>query len=57
MTDAAASLPPDEEADLLAAEYVVGVLDLAERAAVEARLRHDTGFAARVAAWEGHLPI
>ena len=55
MTDAAASLPPDEEADLLAAEYVVGVLDLSERAAVEARLRHDTGFAARVVAWEGRF--
>ena len=55
MTDAAASLPPDEEADLLAAEYVVGVLDLSERAAVEARLRRDTDVAARVVAWEGRF--
>jgi anti-sigma-K factor RskA len=42
-----------EEADrALAGEYVLGVLDAAERAAVEARLRRDPGFAAEVAAWE-----
>ena len=55
MTDTPLSSTPEEEADLLAAEYVVGVLDLAERSSVEARLRRDTGFAARVAAWENRL--
>ena len=48
--------PPDHEAhDLLAAEYVLGVLDLPERAAAEARLKRDEAFAARVAAWEARL--
>ena len=55
MTDAPLSLTPEEEADLLAAEYVLGVLDLAERAAVEARMRRDAGFAARVQGWEVRL--
>ena len=49
------ALTPDDAADLLAAEYVMGVLPLADRAAAEARLRRDEGFAARVAAWENHL--
>ena len=50
MTDA--PLTPREEDDALAAEYVLGVLDLTERAAVAARLKHDAGFAALVADWE-----
>jgi anti-sigma-K factor RskA len=50
MTDA--PLTPREEDDTLAAEYVLGVLELTERAAVEARLKHDAGFAALVADWE-----
>lgn len=49
------ALTPNEHADLLAAEFVIGVLPLADRAAAEARLRRDEGFAARVAAWENHL--
>ena len=48
-------LSPDEDADLLAAEYVLGTLDLAERAGAEARARVDAGFAARVRAWENRL--
>jgi anti-sigma-K factor RskA len=52
MTD---HLTPDEEDDALAAEYVLGVQDAADRAAVEARLRRDLAFAARVAAWERRL--
>lgn len=46
------STPEDD--DLLAAEYVLGVLDLEARAAAEARLR-EPGFAAAVQAWEGRL--
>lgn len=53
MTDA--SLTPREEDDALAAEYVLGVLDLAERAKAEVRLKQDAGFAARVADWEVKL--
>lgn len=48
-------LSPDEDADLLAAEYVLGTLDLAERGGAEARARVDAGFAARVNAWENRL--
>ncbi|MBI1171402.1 anti-sigma factor [bacterium] len=46
---------PEDEDDLLAAEYVLGVLDLPERTAVEARLKADTAFADRVAGWEDRL--
>jgi anti-sigma-K factor RskA len=50
-----APLTPREADDALAAEYVLGVLDLAERAEAEARLRRDADFAALVSAWETHL--
>ena len=53
MTDA--PLTPQEAEDALAAEYVLGVLDAAERAEVAARIRRDPAFAARVADWEGRL--
>ncbi|WP_333814897.1 anti-sigma factor [Tabrizicola sp.] len=53
MTDA--PLTPHEAEDALAAEYVLGVLDLAERAEAGARLKRDPAFAARVAEWEGRL--
>ena len=53
MTEAA--LTPREEDAALAGEYVLGVLDLAERAQAEARLRRDPGFAALVADWEVRL--
>lgn len=41
--------------DLLAAEYVLGALDGAERAAVEGRSKRDPAFAALIAAWESRL--
>lgn len=53
MTDA--PLTPEEIDDALAAEYVLGVLTLSERAEAEARIKRDTGFAARVTAWEGRM--
>ena len=53
MTDA--PLTPREADDALAAEYVLGVLDLAERAEAEARLKRDAAFAAMVADWEVKL--
>lgn len=39
----------------LAGEYVLGVLDQAQRAQVQARIAHDPAFAAEVAQWEAHL--
>lgn len=53
MTDA--PLTPEENDDALAAEYVLGVLSLSERAEAEARIKRDTGFAARVTAWESRM--
>jgi len=44
---------PDEE--LLAAEYALGVLSGAERAAAEQRVARDHGFARLVAEWEQRL--
>jgi anti-sigma-K factor RskA len=49
MTEA---LTPREEDIALAGEYVLGVQDAPARAAVEARMRRDAGFAALVAQWE-----
>jgi anti-sigma-K factor RskA len=53
MTDA--PLTPEEADDALAAEYVLGVLNLSERAEAEARIKRDAGFAVRVTAWESRL--
>ncbi|RYI20063.1 MAG: anti-sigma factor [Acetobacteraceae bacterium] len=53
MTDA--PLSPYEADDALAAEYVLGVLDLAERTQVAARLKRDDDFAALVAGWVARL--
>ncbi len=55
MSDAPLSLSPAEEDDLLASEYVLGVLNRSDRAAVDVRLRREPEFAARVAAWEQRL--
>lgn len=52
MTSTPLDLPEDEA---LAAEYVLGALDLAERTAVEARLKRDPGFAALVNDWLNRL--
>ncbi|NEX44910.1 anti-sigma factor [Pseudotabrizicola algicola] len=53
MTDAPFS--PQDDDDLLAAEYVLGVLALPERLAAEARIKTDAAFAARVSAWIAHF--
>lgn len=46
-------IPPD--ADDLAGEYVLGVLDAAQRREVESRLDHDAALAGEVQAWETRL--
>ena len=48
-------LPPEEDDDALAAEYVLGVLDLADRAMAEARLRSNSQFATLVTQWQNRL--
>jgi anti-sigma-K factor RskA len=53
MTDA--DLTPKEADDALAAEYVLGVLSLSERAEAEARIKRDPAFAALVTAWETRM--
>jgi anti-sigma-K factor RskA len=53
MTDA--PLTPEQNDDALAAEYVLGVQNLSERAEAEARIRRDSAFATRVTAWESRL--
>lgn len=45
----------DPDDDLIAAEYVMGLLDLEGRTAAQTRLRNDPRFAARVASWEQRL--
>ena len=45
----------DEDIDGLAAEYVLGSLDAAERAAVDVRRRSDTALEAALVAWERRL--
>ena len=54
MTDDLPLSPLDAD-DALAAEYVLGVLAMAERVAAETRMKNDTAFAARVTAWERRL--
>lgn len=54
MTDTL-SPPRDDDDDVLAGEYVLGVLDLEDRLALQARMQTDDVFAARVAAWEAQL--
>jgi anti-sigma-K factor RskA len=53
MTDT--PLTPREEDEALAAEYVLGVLDLPERLLAERRIAQDADFAALVSAWETRL--
>jgi anti-sigma-K factor RskA len=50
-----ANAEQDRDWDDLAAEYVLGTLDAAERAEVERRLRSDARLAQAVAAWERRL--
>lgn len=47
--------PLDETDDLLAAEYVMGLLPLPVRSAAEQRMKRDPGFADAVTAWENRL--
>lgn len=54
MTDDLPLSPLDQD-EALAAEYVLGVLALPDRLAAETRLKNDTAFASRVAAWEQRL--
>lgn len=53
MTDA--PLSPRDADDALAAEYVLGVQDLAERSATVVRIKRDPAFAALVTDWEFRL--
>jgi anti-sigma-K factor RskA len=53
MTDT--PLSPREADDALAAEYVLGLQDLADRQATEARAKRDPAFAALITAWETRL--
>jgi len=53
MTDAQFPIPDD--ADLAAAEYVLGVTDAAARAAFERRLRDDPALQAQVLHWEARF--
>jgi len=48
-------LSPNDSDDVLAAEYVLGVIDRGLRATTQDRLRRDSRFAARVAAWADRL--
>ena len=45
---------PDGD-DMLAAEYVLGTLELSERIAVETRLKTDPALQQRVAGWQAHF--
>lgn len=46
---------PDDTDETLAAEYVLGVQNLEDRAEIEARLKRDPAFAERVVGWENRL--
>ncbi len=46
---------PEDDDDMLAAEYVMGALEMAARYVVEMRIKNETAFAARVTAWEDRL--
>jgi anti-sigma-K factor RskA len=48
-------MAPQDDDDLLAGEYVLGVLDPPAREAAQARIAGDPAFAARVARWEEHF--
>ena len=48
-------LSPNEEADALAAEYVLGVLSHEDRLAADARIKSDGDFADRVSHWVTHF--
>jgi len=47
--------PDNDDGPMLAAEYALGSLDLAEMREVEARAARDPAFAAEIAWWDGRL--
>ena len=55
MSDDLDRLPPEEEQDIRAAEYVIGLLSPAEARAVEALALHDPVMGASIAGWEARL--
>jgi anti-sigma-K factor RskA len=55
MTPAPRPAEPLDENELLAAEYVLGVLDSADRARVQNMAKTSPAFAHRIAAWEARL--
>ena len=55
MNDIAPGLPPIDDDDLLAGEYVLGVLDVDARRTAQRRIEADHQFAARVARWDAHF--
>ncbi len=55
MSDDIERLSPDDEQDLKAAEYVMGLLAVPEARAVEALALHDLTMADSIAAWETRL--
>ncbi|MEG3050676.1 MAG: hypothetical protein RR792_10930, partial [Thermomonas sp.] len=55
MNDIAPALPPIDDDDLLAGEYVLGVLDADARRTAQRRIDSDHAFAARVARWDAHF--
>jgi anti-sigma-K factor RskA len=48
-------IAPQDEERVLAAEYVLGVLSMRERRAVEMRIEREPAFASEVADWEARL--
>ena len=58
MTDAPTTTPPGEDDDhVLAGEYVLGVLDGPQRAAVRHRIANEAAFARAVDWWERSLSL
>lgn len=55
MSDQTLPKTPRDDDSVLAAEYVLGVLDAEERIALQARIDRDPDFARHVEAWENHL--
>lgn len=55
MTGTAAPIDADMDDDMIAAEYVVGTLDLVARMSAENRIKREPAFAARVEAWQNRL--
>ena len=48
-------IAPEDDDEILAAEYVLGVLDLADRLQAEARIKSDPEFALQVMDWQNRL--